>query len=436
MTQQLSSGARRSGGGEAAMTRPFFVILYLVVAGGYVSALIADPALRDPARLIPFTVLVVVHSGLHWLAEHRSGFQRWSAAYFVVQGGVIFVIGLLTHGHWLAIALYMALTGQLAGTLWPNRRAIALAVLPYFALLALNVVIAWGPRGLLPLLPIIGIMFAFVAVYVVLFVRQAEARKRAQELLLDLEVAHRKLQQYAAQVEELTISRERERMARELHDTLAQGLAGLVLQLEAADSHLENGNPARAQAVVLQAMQRARTTLDEARRAIQALRPAALEQGSLVDAIGREADQFAANTGIRTTLEVDASPPEVSPEMAQDVLRIVQESLTNVSRHAQASHVLVRLARSNGGLQVVVQDDGVGFDPAKVLEQPGRFGLAGMQERARRLGGELWVESERGRGTRIVLAWKEGREGREGKEGKGRKGGDGGNGGNGRGRGR
>jgi len=86
--------------------------------------------------------------------------------------------------------------------------------------------------------------------------------------------------------------------------------------------------------------------------------------------------------------------------MAQDVLRIVQESLTNVARHAHASHVLVRLAWSSGGLQVTVQDDGVGFDPAQGLGRPGCFGLAGMQERARRMGGELRVESERGRGTK------------------------------------
>jgi len=403
MTQQSSSGVKLSNGGEAAMMRPFFVILYLVMAAGYVTALVAQPALREPARLIPFTVLVVVHGGLHWLAERQPGLQSWLAVYFVVQGRLIFAIGLLTRGHWLAIALYMALTGQLAGTLWPNRRAIALAVLPYFALLALNMVIAWGVQNLLPLLPVLGLMFAFVAVYVVLFIRQAEARKRAQELLLDLEVAHRKLQQYAAQVEELTISHERERMARELHDTLAQGLAGLILQLEAADSHLENGSPARAQAVVLQAMQRARTTLDEARRAIQALRPAALEQGSLVDAIGREVDQFAAATNVRATFEVGADSANLPPEMAQDVLRIVQESLTNVSRHAQASHVLVRLAWSSGGLQVTVQDDGVGFDPAQGLGRPGCFGLAGMQERAGRMGGELRVESERGRGTKVVL---------------------------------
>lgn len=397
------SSAGRSSDEEARLARPFFLILYLVMAGGYAAALVSNPSLREPARLALFTVLVVVHGGLHWFSERWATFRRWLVVYFVVQGALIFAIGLLTRSHWLTIALYMALAGQIGGTLWPNLRAVVLAVLPYAGLLILNLALSGQLQSLAGLLPIVGLMFAFVVIYVALFVRQAEARRRAQELLSELEITHRQLQEYAARVEELTISQERERMARELHDTLAQGLAGLILQLEAADSFLEGSNPARAQAVVQQAMQRARTTLDEARRAIQALRPATLEQGSLVDALGREIDQFAATSGVHTTFEVGASPPDAPSEMAQDVLRIVQESLSNVARHAHASHVLVRLAKSSEGFQVVVQDDGVGFDPAEAPERPGCFGLAGMQERALRLGGALLVESEPGKGTKVVL---------------------------------
>jgi signal transduction histidine kinase len=89
--------------------------------------------------------------------------------------------------------------------------------------------------------------------------------------------------------------------------------------------------------------------------------------------------------------------------MAQDILRIVQESLSNVARHAQASYVRVRLAENGDGLVVVVQDDGIGFDPAEGLERPGCYGVAGMQERARRLGGALRVESAPGEGTRVIL---------------------------------
>jgi NarL family two-component system sensor histidine kinase YdfH len=264
-----------------------------------------------------------------------------------------------------------------------------------------NIIIAWGPEALLAFVPTIGIMTLFVLIYVLMFLRQAEVRERAQTLLSELEVAHQQLQEYADRVEELTLDQERERMARELHDTLAQGVAGLVLQLEAVDSHLEQDNPTRAQEVVQQAMQRARTTLDEARRAIQALRPAVLEEGGLVDAVGREVDRFAASSGVRTTFEVEPQALDLPPDMARDVLRIAQESLTNVARHSQANHVLVQLMERNGFLEMVVEDDGGGFDPGQVGS--GCYGLAGMRERAAQMGGSLLVESEPGRGTRVVL---------------------------------
>jgi NarL family two-component system sensor histidine kinase YdfH len=336
-------------------------------------------------------------------SRHQANRWGWVLAYFAAQGALLLAIGLLTSLQALILGLYMALIGEAAGILWPDVRATVLAAAFYVGLMLINVTVAWGGETLVQLLPILGFMLIFVITYVVLFVRQAEARERAQTLLRDLEIAHRQLREYADRVEELTISQERQRMARELHDTLAQGLAGLILQLEAADSHLENDNPAPAQAVVQQAMGRARTTLHEARRAIQALRPAALDEGSLIDALGREIDQFAATSGVRAAFEVDTGPLNVSPDTAQGILRILQECLTNVARHAHAGHVCVRLTCSSDGLQVRVQDDGVGFDPAKGLERPDCFGLAGMKERAQRMGGALQVESAPGRGTTVTL---------------------------------
>ena len=405
------------------MEWPFFVILYLTMAGGYVSALVADRSLREPDRWLLFTVLLVAQGSLYWFGARWSTSPRWWPAYFVVQAGLTFVIGLLVRGHWLALGLYMGMVGYIVGSLWPHLRRIGGAVVVCLGLLALNLIASWGAQVFVQSLPILGLMCAFVLIYVVLFVRQSQARERAQALLSELEVAHQQLQEYAAQVEELTLSQERERMARELHDTLAQGLAGLILQLEAADSHLEGGDPAQAQAVVQQAMRRARTTLHEARRAIRALRAPSLEQGGLVDALRREVEQFSATSGVETAFEVAAGLPDVSPEAAQQILRIVQESLSNVARHAQASYVLVRLVAMDGGLQVEVQDDGVGFDPDQGLARADCFGLAGTVERASRVGGVLRVESARGRGTgtRVVLEiegrdWKERREGRDGRD--------------------
>ena len=397
------SEAGRVAGDGMGMEWPFLVVLYVMMVGGSVSVLYSDRSLRAPGRLALFTALVLVHGGLYWLSTRREiTLRRWPV-YFAVQITLNFAIGVLTRGHWLALGLYMSLVGQITGALWPNLRGIALTVFLSVTLLALNLIVSWGLQELVQFLPIAALMCTFVVIYVLLFVRQSEARERAQTLLRELEIAHRQLQEYAVRVEELTIGQERERMARELHDTLAQGLAGLILQLEAADSHLESDNPDHAQAVVQQAMRRARTTLDEARRAIRALRPGTLERGDLSDALGREVDQFSTTTGVETRLEVDASALDVSPEMAQDLLRVVQESLSNVARHARASRVLVRLDAVDRGLRLVVKDDGVGFDPREGLEWSGCFGLAGMHERAARLGGLLRVESTPGEGTSVVL---------------------------------
>ncbi|MBN1640895.1 MAG: sensor histidine kinase [Anaerolineae bacterium] len=381
----------------------FFVIETLVIAAGYVGVLRNDPRFQEPARLALLTALLVAHTVLLWLSPRLISSGRRLAIYLVVQLALVTAIGQITLGQWLGLALYMGLTGLSVAALWPNLRAIGVVIAVTLGLSTYNLAMSWGWRAFAQFLPTLGIIVAFVVIYVGLFIRQTQARERAQGLLRELEIAHRQLQDYAARVEELTISQERQRMAQELHDTLAQGLAGLILQLDAADSHLEMGDVGRARETVQRAMDHARTTLREARRAIQALRPAALEQSSLVDALGREVDQFAATTGIHAAFQVTAGPVDVPPAAAQDILRIVQESLTNVARHAQAAHVLVRVEARDDRLRVVVEDDGSGFDPDEAAGQAGAYGLRGMRERAGAIGADLRVRSAPGKGTTVTL---------------------------------
>ena len=404
MSERFFSRLAGSSDEELAAGGPFYLVLYLVMAAAYGLVVATDESMRQPGPLALFTVLMLIHGGLRLLFLRFARRPRWVLAYLLFQGVLAFSIGYLTQLEGLIIGLYLAMVGESAGILWPDRRALALAATFYIVLLVLNIITVWGVDVLLELVLVLILLLAFVLVYVILYIRQVQAREDAQALLQELEEAHRKLKEYASQVEELSISQERQRMARELHDTLAQGLAGLILQLEAVDSHLEAGNQARAQTVVQQAMQRARTTLHEARSAIQALRPAALEQGNLVEALGHEVQQFSATAGIQATFEVVGTPPVVAPETSLEILRIVQEALSNTTRHAQASHVLVRLATGGPGLQVVIKDDGLGFDPAEGVDRPGCFGLAGMRERAERIGGTLLVESQVGRGTSVVLS--------------------------------
>jgi NarL family two-component system sensor histidine kinase YdfH len=391
---------------EARETWPFLGVVTLVLAVGYVSAVRSIDSLQEAPRLSLFTTLMLLTAVLFWLAPIFVGSGRRLVAALLLQAGAVFWIGLMTPQHWLVLGIFPAVAGMAIAAYWPDLRKSLVAALLCFGLLALNLAIGKGFDELKILIPFLVFALVFVFVYVVLFVRQVELRKQTQALLQDLEAAHEQLRAYAARVEELTLSQERERMGRELHDTLAQGLAGLIMQLEAVDCHLEAGNGQRAREVLQQAMRRSRSAHHEARRAIQALRASVLEDEDLIEALRREADQLTANTGISCRYTASITDPKLSPEQSQDVLRIVQESLSNAARHARASKVTLGLEEADGLIRVTVEDDGIGFDPG---QRSSGLGLVGMQERAARLGGELRVMSSAGGGTRVELEMRRGK---------------------------
>jgi two-component system, NarL family, sensor histidine kinase YdfH len=206
------------------------------------------------------------------------------------------------------------------------------------------------------------------------------------------------LTEYAARVEDLTIASERQRMARELHDTLSQGLAGLILQLEAVDAHLAGSRPERARSILQQSMEKARETLSEARQVIDDLRQPAGRD--LIEAVRQEAGRFTDATGV-TCEPLIVGAVEVSESIGETVVRALSEALTNVARHARARNVSVRLRMLGIELELQICDDGVGFDPETI--QAGHYGLLGMRERVRLVGGKCDVKSEPGKGTCVTL---------------------------------
>jgi NarL family two-component system sensor histidine kinase YdfH len=251
----------------------------------------------------------------------------------------------------------------------------------------------WFAFGTIPTL-------IFVAIYVILFTRQAEANTRARELLAELEAANKQLSDYAAQVEDLTLATERQRMARELHDTLSQGLAGLILQLEAVDAHLASQRVERGRTILQQSMEKARGTLAEARQAIDNLRRP-LEY-DLVEMVRREAEHFSSSTGITCEPQIDLKL-DVPEAVAEAAGKAVSEGLTNIARHAQAKIVTLRMSEESKGLEIKICDDGVGFDPEAV--QAGHYGLVGMRERVRLAGGSLEVQSAPNKGTCVKISF-------------------------------
>ncbi len=236
---------------------------------------------------------------------------------------------------------------------------------------------------------------------------QREQRSALAEAYRQQAEANEQLQQYATTLEELSISRERNRLARELHDTLAHSLSALTVQLEAV-SALWSTRPDRARHLLDQASETARTGLAEARRALQALRASPLQDLGLILAVRELAEAAAKRSGAELELSLpdrlDRCP---SQNVEQGVYRIAQETLENVIRHAGARTIRVRLEQTGAEMMLIVDDDGQGVD-LEALEAPGadaddRFGIRGMKERAALIGGQLEISSRAGQGTSVRL---------------------------------
>ena len=201
---------------------------------------------------------------------------------------------------------------------------------------------------------------------------------------------------------EMAVLEERTRLAREIHDTLAQQLTGIVIQLEAAQA-LVSRDPERSIPALASAQELARSALAEARRSVWDLRPAPLASTGLISAAEKEVERFRHRTGIGARLRAEhmAPPPALRPQSEVTLLRITQQALANIAAHSGASRVTVRLRNLGDHVELTVKDNGHGFDTSAL--PPGSFGIVGMAERARIAGGTFQVESAPGRGTTITV---------------------------------
>jgi signal transduction histidine kinase/DNA-binding NarL/FixJ family response regulator len=230
---------------------------------------------------------------------------------------------------------------------------------------------------------------------------------REAELLANLArhaaIAIENARLYAAS-RSLGMAEERNRLAREIHDTLAQSLMTLTFQLRAARGLLGR-EPERVEAELAEAEATARAALDEARRSVWNLGPAALESGSLVEALQGETDPRRA--GLPCRLVVSGTTRPLTADVQLALLRMAQESIANARKHANATRVELRLEFGDGAVTLSVSDDGRGFDPALLAAGPtpsGGFGLSGMRERVSRLGGSLEIVSDPATATGTTIA--------------------------------
>lgn len=239
--------------------------------------------------------------------------------------------------------------------------------------------------------------------------RQQDALTQLHETNARLEAAleenadlHSRL---VVQAREAGVQDERQRIARDLHDTLAQSLAGILTQLQAAEQTLSESSPSLRH--VRTATNLARESLIEARRTIHAVRPHALVEGRLPEAINDMTTRWSRGSRVEATLTTTGDPRPMHTDIEAALLRAAQEALANVAKHARASRVHLTLSYMPDLVTLDVRDDGIGFasgTPHAEGHTDGGFGLAGMRQRVQRLSGRLDIESEPGGGTTICAS--------------------------------
>jgi signal transduction histidine kinase len=212
-------------------------------------------------------------------------------------------------------------------------------------------------------------------------------------------LANKQLVHYASTLENLTVSRERNRMSRELHDTVVHTLSGLAVQLETTKAYMDI-NPGTARNLVDQSLEVVRSGLQETRRALKALRASPLEDLGLILGIKKLIEAAIQRGNLLPDVFLPDKELFLTPDIEQCIYRIAQEALENVVHHANAHHLDVKLAVNQDEILLVIQDDGVGFSP-EIGFPSGHFGLKGMQERARLVGGDLMIDSKPLSGTTI-----------------------------------
>ena len=378
------------------------ILAYLMLAIGFIACLLDSSV--QPLLKIAAVLLSAVWGAWYWLAVVRYDAGRrdsWKAGVSFIFAIAVSVTLSFIHPAYLMITFSIF---GLSFSVMCVRWAISLVVL-------LSLTLAWrftyfyGGISLstYPIF-IYFLISAFFTVLLGLFINGIiQQNRQKQRMIEDLEQAHHSLAQAERQAGMLE---ERQRLAGEIHDTLAQGFTSIVMHLEAAEGALEN-DPAAVRQHIDRARQTARQSLSEARRYLWALRPDTVAREPLAQALQRIGQGWSEECGLPLKLEVTGIEYPLPASIEVTLLKAAQEALVNVHKHSQANCANLTLTYMEDEVILDVQDDGVGFDPTRAAQQAGiehGYGLVSLRERVSQLGGRLDVESAPGEGTTMVIS--------------------------------
>jgi len=295
--------------------------------------------------------------------------------------------------------LVLPLCGQV---IWDFRQKNAQYFVVFYAFFCLIALVITYPilEGLgFGLTYIVGCML--IAVLSAATLNSIQAREETQKVLLDLQEANKKLIEYSQQVENLTAAEERNKLARELHDSVSQTIFSMTLTAQAARMLISEDQP-KVKNLLEKIQELSQNALVEMRTLIQELRPHSVAEDGLIKALEKHALQRKKQDGLEIDVQV-LTQPSLTQAAAETLLRVVQEALNNITKHAKTNSAVIKIEEKNKKLTLTIEDHGEGFDPKESMNKYGHVGLQSMEERVRSLGGNLTINSKPGQGTRIKV---------------------------------
>ena len=357
----------------------------------------ALPTWQIVVVLLLWTIYVV--NGTGGMMLHENFIERWYAGYLYFGIQLLVMAGLLL------------LTKEMNGAIWIMILPVAAQSLAYtwrftVAICAILLGLMWlayfngQPLGetLLDLLSI-GVSVLFTLIFTSIALRESAARSQVQQLALDLRQANHRLAEYAAQAEELATMRERNRVAREIHDNLGHYLTVVNVQIEAAKTIMTT-QPEKAHDALNKAQNLTQEGLAAVRQSVSTLRESPLANQTLAEALAQLAEEVR-ESGLVTELTIMGEPAERDPKIELTLYRAVQEGLTNVRKHARASRVDINLRYDAQETVLTLQDNGIGTDLAQ--KSASSFGLVGIEERVNLLNGRIHITTAPQQGFQFTI---------------------------------
>lgn len=375
------------------------IILIVVVLAAYIPFFFSERFYDLPLWHSGLMVgLGLAYAGIA-LAGYQWGVDRTNLVNTIIYYTVL--LALTTGAMVLSInlggalwLLYLPIVGESVALPRTGTVAVTSAVIIIVALIFWQVT---SPLNALANVVSMASAMGFVLVFSYIAIREGQTRAEMQTLAGELGQANQKLRNYASQAEELATIRERNRLAREIHDTLGHYLTTINMQLKAAEAVFEN-NPDKSLDAIRKAQGMSQEGLNEVRNSVAALRESPLNEQSIAEAIKALVAE-AQTLGIETDLRIDGTPRPVDPKTKLTLYRTVQEGLTNIRKHAQASRVLLKLSYAKPDeIALTIADNGVGADNLE-----GGFGLLGLRERVQILGGDVHFATIVGQGFTLAI---------------------------------